>query len=145
MILAKPVIANRYWILKQEDRKVGSIEAHPDGYQVRVNDSVARFKTRPMLRKTVGIDFHPVFKKTKPPQNQVYGYDVGCRAYNQIWDVRRRIPLFTKTPRSKSWYAAGWYKVKQHRRWCVMHNPKLIILDRYQFQGPFHTQEKANA
>jgi hypothetical protein len=33
--------------------------------------------------------------------------------------------------------------VKQHRSWKLLRNPKLIVLERYQYQGPFHTQETA--
>jgi hypothetical protein len=60
-----------------------------------------------------------------------------------MWDVKHRLPLFTKENKSKSWYAAGWYAVKQHRAWRLLRNPKLIVLERYQYQGPFHTQESA--
>jgi len=73
----------------------------------------------------------------------VHGYATGCRAYNPMWDVKHRLPLFTKEKKSKSWFAAGWYAVRQHRSWKVVRNPKLIVLERYQYQGPFHTAELA--
>ena len=41
MIVEKPVIPNQYWILKQDDRKIGNIEAGPDGFQVRINEITA--------------------------------------------------------------------------------------------------------
>jgi len=143
MIEAKPVVANSYWILKQNDRKVGTVEADATGIRVRIHNQVKSFRTITMFRDEVGIDFRPEFDTTPQPQDSVHGYDAGCRAHNVMWDARRRLPLFTKTRKSKSWHAAGWYWVRQHRVWQVMHNPKLIILDRYQFQGPFHTQEQA--
>ncbi len=31
--------------------------------------------------------------------------------------------------------------VKQHRNWKPIHNPKLIVLERYKYQGPFHSKE----
>lgn len=144
MIEAKPVVANRYWILKRDDRKVGTVEADSQGFQVRIDGETQRFRTIPMVRKQTDIDFQPEFQTTRAPRNLVHGFDAGCRTHNAMWDVRRHLPLFTKTAKSKSWYAAGWYRVQQHRRWSVMHNPKLIILDRYQFQGPFATKEQAN-
>lgn len=144
MIEAKPVIANRYWILKKDDRKIGTVEADNQGFSVTVENQVSRFKTIPMVRKNTDIDFQPEFKTTKPQRDQVYGYVVGCRAFNIIWDVQRRIPLFTKMSKSKSQYAAGWFQIQQHKKWKVIRNPKLITLDRYKFVGPFHTQEQAN-
>ena len=143
MIEAKPVVANRYWILKKDDRKVGTVEADDSGVAVRINDQVQRFRTIPMVRRNTDIEFQPVYRASPVPHNQVHGFATGCRVHNAMWDVKRRLPLFTKTARSKSWYAAGWYRVCQHRRWSVVHNPKLIILDRYQFQGPFHSKEQA--
>lgn len=144
MIEAKPVVADRYWILKQDDRKVGTVEADEQGISVRINNETQRFHTIPMMSRQADITFRPAYRTTPMPRDQVHGYATGCRAHNAMWDVRRKIPLFTKTAKSKSWYAAGWYLVKQHRHWSTVRNPKLIILDRYQFQGPFHSKEQAN-
>ena len=144
-ILAKPVIANRYWILTKDNLKVGAVEAEPDGYTVRIRGHINKFKTLRMLRQQVDIDFCTPEKPAKPVQNQVHGFDTGCRAHNAMWHVQHRLPLFTKTAKSRSWYAAGWYAIKQHRSWQITHNPKLIVLERYAFQGPFHSREQAHA
>jgi hypothetical protein len=143
MIEAKPVIDKKYWILKKDNCKIGVLEAEPDGYTMRINDQIGRFKTIPMVRKKVDIEFVPPEKTTRPAPDQVHGYATGCRAHNPMWDVKQRLPLFTKERKSKSWYAAGYYVVKQHRAWKIVRNPKLIVLERYQYQGPFHTQEAA--
>lgn len=144
MIEAKPVIDKKYWILKQDNRKVGNVQAESDGYTVRINDQVGKFKTMPMVRQRVNIEFSPPEKVTKPAPDQVHGYATGCRAHNPMWDVRHRLPLFTKEKKSKSWFAAGWYAVRQHRSWKIVRNPKLIVLERYQYRGPFHTREAAS-
>lgn len=143
MIEAKPVIDKKYWILKKDNTKIGNIQANDEGYQVTIQDRVSSYKTIPMVRKKVDIEFAPPEKTTRPAPDQVHGYETGCRAYNPMWDVKHRLPLFTKERKSKSWYAAGYYAVKQHRAWKIVRNPKLIVLERYQYQGPFHTQEAA--
>lgn len=145
MILAKPVIANQYWILKQDDKKIGEVEADDRGYKVRINDRVSRFKTIPMMRRQANITFTPPEKTTKPPRDRVHGFETHCRVHNPMWDIKKKLPLFTKSSKSKSWFAAGWYAVQQHRSWTVCFNPKLIILERYRFQGPFHSEEQARA
>ena len=145
MIVAKPVIDKQFWILKQDDQKVGNIQVTADGtYEVKIQNQIDRYKTIPMLRKATGVEFEPAEKKSKPATDSVHGYPTGCRAHNAMWDVKHRLPLFTKTAKSKSWFAAGWYRVKQHRNWKVMHNPKLILLERYSYQGPFYTKDKAS-
>lgn len=142
-LIAKPVIANQYWILKQNDQKVGNIQASADGYVVKIQNEVSSYKTIPMVRRKTNIEFEPAEKISKPVTNQVHGFSTGCRAYNGMWNVQMKLPLFTKTTKSKSWFAAGWYLVKQHKNWRVSHNPKLIVLERYPYQGPFHSEEQA--
>lgn len=145
MIVAKPVIDKQFWILKQNDQKIGNIQVVADGsYEVKILDCVNRYKTMPMVRKAVGIEFEPAEKKSKPATDSVHGYPTGCRAFNGMWDVKHKLPLFTKTTKSKSWFAAGYYWVKQHRNWKLQHNPKLIVLERYPYQGPFYSREEAN-
>jgi hypothetical protein len=96
-----------------------------------------------MVRRNTNIEFEPAEKVSRPRPNQVHGYSTGCRTHNGMWNVQMKLPLFTKTAKSKSWFAAGWYCVKQHRAWKVVHNPKLIVLERYSYQGPFYTEEQA--
>jgi hypothetical protein len=143
MIVAKPVIDNQYWILKQDDQKIGNIQASADGYVVKIQNQVSSYKTIPMVRRNTNIEFEPAEKVSRPRPNQVHGYSTGCRTHNGMWNVQMKLPLFTKTAKSKSWFAAGWYCVKQHRAWKVVHNPKLIVLERYSYQGPFYTEEQA--
>lgn len=144
MIEAKPVVADQHWILTKGDRKIGSLARGSQGYQVRMQDRTATYRTLRMLRKHLDIDFYPVPKPARPAVDQVHGFHTGCRAHNGMWHVQHRLPLFTKTEKSRSWYAAGWYAIKQHRSWRITRNPKLIVLERYAFQGPYHSQEEAS-
>jgi hypothetical protein len=144
-LIAKPIVDNQYWILQQGDQKIGNIQAEPDGYRVTILDQVVSYKTIPMVRKKAKIQFVPAEKVSKPANDVVHGYETGCRAHNGMWNVQLKLPLFTKTSKSKSWFAAGWYSVKQHKNWKIVRNPKLIALERYKYQGPFKTKEEANA
>jgi hypothetical protein len=137
-------VDKQYWILKQDNQKVGNIQAVDDGFQITIRNKTVSYKTIPMLRTRENVEFEPAAKAAKESNRMVHGYDAGCRVYNPIWDVKHRLPLFTKDTKSKSWFAAGWYTVKQHRAWKVVQNPKLIVLERYKYQGPFHTKEEAN-
>ena len=141
---AKPVVANRYWILHRDDNKIGEIEITANGYAVKLADRVAVFKNLRTAGKAANIEFEPPSQTSKPDRTRVHGYDTGCTVHNGVWNVKLKIPLFTKTAKSKSWFAAGWYAVKHHRSWKILHNPKLILLERYPFRGPFQSREKAN-
>lgn len=145
MIIAKAVIPNQFWILKQDDRKVGNIESGPNGFSVKIGDQVQSYKSINVIKKAAAIDFEPTVKsRTTSLSNMAHGFPTTGKAYNAIFDVKHQVPLWTKEPRSKSWYAAGWYQVKQGRRWTVELCPKLITLQRYPYAGPFHTKEQAN-
>lgn len=145
MIVAKPVIDKQFWILKKDDQKVGNIQATNTGYQITIDNKVASYKTIPMLCRREHIEFEKPVKPTQIPANIVHGFEVSGKVYNPLWNVQLKLPLFTREEKSKSWFAAGWYSVKQHRKWKPVQNPKLITLERYAYQGPFHTKEEASS
>lgn len=145
-IVAKPIVDKQFWVLQQNDQKVGNIEAVNGGYQVKINNQViAEYKTIKLVERNVDIHFEPSIKieKKKSPATLVHGYPAKGRVYNPMWDVPQKLPVYTKTNKSKSWHAAGWYTVKKGRHWTAMQDPKLILLQRYPYQGPYHTKEEA--
>jgi hypothetical protein len=137
MIIAKTVVPKRYWILKDQRGKIGNIESHDHGYNVRVKDSTATFKTLDMVRERMGVEFDETLAAAAAPEQQIYGFPTNCVPHNAMWDLKRRLPLYTASARSKSWLAAGYYKIKYNNSWRNSFCPKVILLDRYEFQGPF--------
>ena len=143
MITAKPVVDQNYWILTQGDAKIGAITADAAGYTVTIRGRRQRFTDMRRLRTGLKIDLPAVPRTARSEHALVHGHDAGCRAHNSMWHVQLRIPVFTKSAKSRSWYAAGWYVVQQARTWKIVRNPKLILLQRYQFQGPFQDRDSA--
>ena len=145
-LIAKPVIDKQFWILQKDNQKVGNIEACDGGYQVKINNQIAQFKTIKLAARTVNIVFEPAIKVSRPKVtvDHVHGYPVTGRIYNPMWDVQQQLPVYTKTNKSKSWIAAGWYNVKRGRNWRTVQAPKLIVLQRYPYQGPFYSEQEAN-
>jgi hypothetical protein len=143
-LVAKPVIEKQFWILTDGDRKVGNIEACAGGYQVKIQNQISQFKTIRMAAQRVNIEFESLEIKTKCAANLVHGFPTAGRVNNPMWDVKMKLPIYTKTTKSKSWFAAGWYLIKKGRAWSVIQDPKLIVLQRYPFHGPFHNKEQAN-
>lgn len=144
MIVAKPVIADQFWILRQDDQKIGNITATSDGFDVKIKDKVTRFQTISMIAQR-GIEFETLSARSAPQRtNTVHGFPAQGRVFNPIWDVRHGLPLYTKTKKSKSWFCGGWYRIRQGRHWEVVESPKLIAIQRYPYQGPFYTQDQAS-
>lgn len=146
MLQAKTVIPNQYWILRDDQGKVGNIEATAQGVRIRIRNRVETYEDLTGLTKRVKIHFHThnqLGPKTDSMPCEVNGYPTVGPAHNGLFDVKHQVPLWTREPRSKSWYAAGWYALRRGRRWQVTQCPKLIALERYTYQGPFHTREEA--
>jgi hypothetical protein len=145
-LVAKPVIDKQFWILQDGDQKVGNIEACAGGYQVKIQNQTAQFKTIRMAAQRINIHFESVKKLNDNifTGNLVHGYPAAGRIHNPVWDIKMKLPVYTKTAKSKSWFAAGWYQVKKGRNWTVTQDPKLIVLQRYAYQGPFYSKEEAN-
>jgi hypothetical protein len=145
-LIAKPVIDKQFWILQDGNQKVGNIEACAGGYQVKIRNEITQFKTIRMAAQRVNIEFEisPKVQKPTEPCYLVHGYPAQGKAYNPVWDVIQKLPIYTKTKKSKSWFSAGWYRVKKGRNWTTVQDPKLIVLQRYSYQGPFYTKESAN-
>jgi hypothetical protein len=145
-LVAKPVIDKQFWILQDGDQKVGNIQACDGGYQVKIQNQIAQFKTIRMAAQRIDIQFESAKKITagQPVKNLVHGYPTTGKMYNPMWDIKMKLPVYTKTIKSKSWFAAGWYRVKKGRTWTVTQDPKLIVLQRYAYAGPFYNREEAN-
>jgi hypothetical protein len=52
------------------------------------------------------------------------------------------VPLYTKTPDSDIYYAAGWYCINFDKCWKHGHGPKYSTLIKYGFRGPFKTEDE---
>jgi len=144
MIIAKPVIDKKFWILQKDNEKVGNIEACAGGYQVTINNQVEQYRSIRMAAQRANIMFETGIKTSKPDVHLVHGFPASSRVYNPVWNVPNQLPLYTKSNKSKSWFAAGWYLVKKGRKWKTVHDPKLILLERYAYHGPFHTNQAAS-
>lgn len=145
---ATPVVKNKYWIVSQGDQKIGTIQAidEMNGDVVFVHDAKReRFANVKTLAQKYNIKFSSSDKKSNTGEYDVYGYPSCYKPYNQMFEVQKKLPMFTKTEKSKSYYCAGYYLVKYSGTWVDEMCPKSITLNRYEFLGPFTSKEEARA
>lgn len=136
-IEAKAVIDGEYWILRQNKIKVGQVTCEPTGYAVRIHgEPVGTFKDLTELKKS-GIKFTEIKAVDDEPVAVVHGFPADGIAYNPMWNIRYKLPLYTQSPDSKSWFAAGYYHVMTKGRQSIEFCPKLITLQRNTFKGPY--------
>ena len=142
-LLAKPIVKNKCWIVEENGAKVASILANEYGVTLVKNGQRERFPSFKLLSDRYNI----VIDKTKPVKtinenHNVYGFPCDHNPHNVLWDVKHRLPIFTKQNKSKSFFCAGYYIIKFNFGWAKSYCPKLITLNRYLYQGPFATREE---
>jgi hypothetical protein len=93
--------------------------------------------------------YNIVFDNVKPAKvkvgHEAYGFPCSTKPYNQVWDVQRRLPIYSKEPKSKSLFCAGYYAVKFNNAWITEYCPKNITVSRYEYCGPFATKAESTA
>lgn len=144
-IIAKPVVKNKFWIVESGGEKIATIQAVEEGGFVYVHDEQREmFPSIRMLTKKYNIEFVKAERPKKIKQDiyDVYGYPTPNQPNNEVLDVQRYLPIYTKGAKSKSFFCAGYYIIRFSNTWVRAYCPKLITLNRYEYQGPFKTQER---
>jgi hypothetical protein len=143
-IHAKPVVDGKFWIVEQNENKVGVLKLNEQRkYVFSSKDTITVFDNKKKLFETFGTDFFVAKTKkveTIPEDKEIHGYPTSANPYNPMFDVKRHLPLFTKSNKSKSVYCAGYYIIKFDKGWVKSFCPKLITVERYQYEGPFKTE-----
>jgi hypothetical protein len=144
-MIAKPVVKNKMWIVESSGTKVGNIMTVDEGGVVYIHDNEReQFPSIKILQKKYNIEFVKAEKPKKVKQDvyDVYGFPTNSAPNNEVLDVQRYLPIYTKGAKSKSFFCAGYYIIKFSSTWVRAYCPKLITLNRYEYQGPFKTQER---
>lgn len=145
-LIAKPVIKNQLWVVTDGKQKVGNVVADQSGYELKLGDVTTHFASTRSIEKDVKITFAPA-QKTKSVQ-ETPSFAVWPterpRVYNSVYDVKRKLHLYTTTPKSKCYHAAGWFAIKQHKEWEKVFCPKYIYLQRYDYVGPVSSENELN-
>jgi hypothetical protein len=91
-----------------------------------------------------GIKFTKITNDKRNNDNDSHGFPHDGEKFNEMWDINLKLPLFTKKDDSKSWFVAGYFKVKIKGKWRDILAPKLLILQRNEYKGPYKTLKNTN-
>lgn len=143
-VKAKPILKDKFWIIEQNNEKLGTLSKTDDHFLFTCNEGVQLFDTAKQLDRKFGkIIWSVADEKVASTDCLIYGFPTKSIPMNGIFDIKRKLPLFTKTETSKSLYAAGYYIIKFPKGWIKGFCPKLSTLDAYEFRGPFKTDIEA--
>lgn len=142
---AKPIINGEYWVVTDGDKKVGNVIAEGSGFDVKIGNNIKHFNTKQAVKKHANIEFEKLEKtNSNNPAFAVYP-TTSNRVYNSVLDVKRKLHIFTKTPKSKCYHVAGWFAVKQGAEYANIFCPKYIFVQRYDYIGPYKTEAELNS
>lgn len=139
-VKAKEIVDGKFWIVESGGVRVGTLSLNEDQYMLS-DASGTHFFTERQLKKKLGKEV--AWEKlniTETHTLDVHGYSSSVQPQNTMYDVKRKLPLFTKSEKSKSLYAAGYYVIRFNKGWVKSFCPKLITLERYEYRGPFKTE-----
>jgi hypothetical protein len=141
-IKAKPIVADKFWIVEENGQKIGTIQSSHLGIVFTKKDSSKeRFSTLKLFSDKYNVSFDTE-KPKKDKETEFFIYDFPCKTepFNAGYNVTKQLPLYSKRENSISYYCAGWYLVKFKYGWSKTMNPKFITLQRNEYIGPFKTK-----
>ena len=145
----KPIIDGKFWLIESKGEKLGTLTKEKKGYSfMRKGQKVdladlAVFQT--LFGLTITEDQLKKEKKSQTKQDvtqdyNIYEFPCSSKPFNPVYDVQKKLPIYSKSDKSKSQYCAGYYVIKFRKGWVKSFCPKLITLERYAHQGPFKTE-----
>jgi hypothetical protein len=142
---AKPILKDKFWIVENDGEKIGTMSLNDDRYMFSNSVETCFFDNARQMKKKFGVNIEWGDEVTVSDNNNsnsynVHKYPTSVKPYNEMYDVKRKLPLFTKSNKSKSAYCAGYYIIHFDKGWVKSFCPKLITIERYEYQGPFKTE-----
>lgn len=142
-MIAKTVMPDKFWILEDSSgSKKGTLRVTSDGQlNASIEGTIAIYPDWPScIRELDLVDLIEKAPTMSEPLMEVNGFPTNCTPFNPIWDVKKKLPLFTKIEKSQSQHAAGYYIIKFEHGWVSSFCPKLSTLNANVWQGPFKTK-----
>jgi hypothetical protein len=142
-LIAKPIIEDKFWIVEQDGEKFATLRKDDTRFVMSNENGVQFFPNRKSVLQQFGKDFFVVKIKKEADNalpNEVHNFPTSTKPHNSMYDITKKLPLFTKSKDSKSLYCAGYYTIRFEKGWVKSFCPKLITLQRYNFKGPFKTE-----
>lgn len=145
MLKAKVVMPNKFWILENlNGQRSGTMSMYPNSathnaVKIAMNGEETVYDNINVACRELGInmDMPAVEETTAINDNIVSGYPAHCQPFHPTWDIKRKIPIFTKTEKSRTLHAAGYYIIRFDTGWAPSFCPKVSTLDSNEYQGPF--------
>ena len=141
--VSKVLIPNKEWIVEDQGQKIGAISKQKKGYAFFRKGQKFEFKSLDEIKKELNISLTENFPAiSEDLGNVIYGFPCSSKPFEPVYNVKKKLPLFAKSSKSKSQYCAGYYVIQFRKGWVKSYCPKLITLERYPYYGPYKTENE---
>ena len=145
-VRAKTLVKDKFWIVEEHGQKLGTLQKKDDNGWIFLSKKDHRqvFHTQESLFTKFGFNIFE--EKTKEPiieqsnNLEVHGFPCSQHPFNPMFDVQKQLPVYTKAPKSKSQFCAGYYIICFEKGWRKAYCPKMITLSRYKYKGPMKSK-----
>ena len=145
---AKTLVKDKFWIIEENGQKLGTLQKQEDNGWIFLSkaDQKQVFHTQESLFQKFGFQVFEQSNVVKVEDEiqtdnfDVHGYPCSQHPYNPMFDVKNHLPVYTKTPKSKSQFCAGYYIICFEKGWRKAYCPKMITLSRYEYKGPIKSK-----
>jgi hypothetical protein len=144
-LFAKPIVKNELWVITDGQNKIGNVQHTTEGYDLRIGNRSAHFDSTDKIEQLAKIVFQTPSKQCSEKQKLYSLWPVSGKTYNDVYDVKRKLHVYTKTKASKCYHVAGYFKINMNDEWQTIFCPKYIFIQRYPYRGPFFTQDQADS
>lgn len=147
--VAKVLVPNKIWIVEDGGHKIGTLNKEKKGFSFYVKGQKIPFPTKDSIKSQFGEDVtnevEKIIKVTATKNNDandVYEYPCSSKPHHPVYNIKKKLPIYAKSNKSKSLYCAGYYVIQFRKGWVKSFCPKLITLERYPYRGPFKTEDE---
>tara|TARA_B100000925_G_C21948941_1_gene448023 strand:- start:218 stop:721 length:504 start_codon:yes stop_codon:yes gene_type:complete len=151
-IKAKPILKNKFWIIESNGERIGTLSKQEDKRLMYSCATGTEYftDTKSFNSFIGGVSWDKASISDGSSTKEIHGFNTSTSPFNVMYNVQKKLPLFTKSKKSKSLYCAGYYIIKFEKGWVRSFCPKLVTLEKYPYKGPFKTeftmrQELSNA
>ena len=142
-IKAKPILKNKFWIIESDGQRIGTLSKQEDKrYMYSCATGTEYFNDTKSFNTFIGnVNWDKTtISDSSKQQKEIHGFSTSTSPFNIMYNVQKKLPLFTKSKKSKSLYCAGYYIIKFDKGWVRSFCPKLVTLEKYPYKGPFKTE-----
>ena len=138
-VTTKQLLPNRFWLLLHNGSKIGTIQKHTDTqYVITSVDSTILTMTEDEVNQKFDLDTSAELPEIEP-EKLLYDFPTKHVPYNGVYDVHKKMALYSKSENSDNMYAAGYFLVHFPKGWVRGFCPKLSTIEGNEYQGPFKT------